>query len=93
VGIGRLDDSINGIKLDRGQWDAYSQLAGQLTYQRLSDVVNAPEFFTTPPEKQIQMIHRSISVAREAARAIIKSEYPEIPEKATENKNKMIYGE
>ncbi len=71
IGIGRLSDSINGVKLDRQQWGEYSQLAGQLTYQHLSTLVGSPGFMGASPGQKIQQIHRAETIARSAARAVI----------------------
>lgn len=92
MGVSRLDRKIVGVQLTDKQYADYSQLAGYMTKQRLDALVNLNGFSEMPVGAQTEAIHKTISNARESARAVIKAENIDIIEQAATNKQKLLTG-
>lgn len=92
MGIGTLGRKITNVPLSDEQYDDYSRIAGRMTKMRLNAVVASPSFASAPPAAQIETIHKSIEIARETARSVIKMKYPEIAKQATEAKLSALKG-
>lgn len=79
IGIGKLDRKIVGIPLSEQQYDDYSRIAGRLTKMGLDSIVNNPGFSDLSNATQIDIIHKTVSGAREAARSMVLAD-PNHPE-------------
>jgi hypothetical protein len=71
MGIGKLEDKINGVKLTGQQYDDYAKQAGNLTHVMLGNLVQQGLQFM-PPGEQVLQIKRTVETAREIARNLVK---------------------
>lgn len=79
---GRVNDRINGVKLNEQQYNDYQRIAGRLSKARLSDIISRPRFPTLPEFAQVNIINEVINDSREEARGEMMKMYPEIIEQA-----------
>lgn len=89
---GQVEKKIRGVKLTAQQYDDYQRVAGRLTRYMLQELVQVPEWFDLPEYARRQVIVGNIGRAREAARALIMMQNPDIIQQATEAKVKQITG-
>lgn len=81
---------IRGVQLDEKQYDDYAKLSGQLMKQRLDGVVNQNGFENLPDGKKFEVMNKIIHTARENARTAILAQYPDIMQKAVEQKHRLL---
>ena len=86
MGIGKLDNKINGIKLTPKQYDDYSTIAGQLTKNNLNRLIEQPGFAAQQPFLQHQQITKIIDKSRANARAVILMQNPVLIQQAYQHK-------
>jgi hypothetical protein len=90
VGVGKLQRKIRGVELSDQQYYDYSRLAGQMAKTRLDAVIGMPGFDAIPKGKQVELITKQISGAREAARSLIMMQNPEIIQHAMDDKVSVL---
>lgn len=88
IGIGKLEPKINGVALNEQQYDQFSMLAGRKTKMALDALIGQPGFAGQDMRDQIMAITGVTRDARNDARGVIMTNYPEIAKKAAENKTR-----
>lgn len=86
IGVGKLEDKINGVRLTGQQYDDYSKISGNLMKMRLDGLVKTQGFADEDPYLQIKMIDKIIGDSRARARNIILMQNPDLIRQATQNK-------
>ena len=81
---------IRGVELTEGQYDDYSRIAGRLAKLRLDQIVPSPGFAQMPETAQREIISRTISGAREAARGMLMMQNPSIVQQAVAAKKAAL---
>lgn len=76
LGIGPIGRKVRGVALDDRQYDDLQRIAGRLAKIRLDAFAGLPQFREMPPEMQIDLIHKTISQARESARTLLLMQNP-----------------
>lgn len=69
MGVAPVEKKIRGVTLNPEQYTAYATTAGVLAHQMLTPLVTSAGFSSLPQTAQIQIIHETISKAREQARS------------------------
>jgi hypothetical protein len=78
IGLAPVEKKIRGVRLDAGEYDDLARIAGRFTKMRLDAVVRMPGFDRFPASVRIEIIRKTVASSREAARAIIMAQHPEI---------------
>jgi hypothetical protein len=73
---------IRGIELTEQQYDEYSRLAGRMAKQRLSVIVQSPDWLQWPPNVRHDVVQATIRQSREVASGYIMAKDPTIIERA-----------
>lgn len=92
TGIGRLSDKIKNVQLTEQQYDDYSRIAGQMTYARLSKVIQIPGFNKMPPQHQMTLIEKTVTDCRHLAATNVMKMNHDLITQATAKKKMSIYG-
>ena len=82
LGIGPVGGKVRGVQLDDRQYDDLQRIGGRLAKIRLDAFTNLPQFRELPDEMQVELIHKTINAAREAARTLLMMQNPDIITKA-----------
>lgn len=83
---GRLERKIRGVDLTSQQYDDYARISGRTAKMQLNSMVAMPGFDTLPISIRQSMIKGVIQTSRESARSIVSMQYPEIIQKANDQK-------
>lgn len=83
---------IRGVELTEPQYDDYARIGGRMAKMQLDRIVPAPGFSQLPDAAQHEIISRTISGAREAARSLIMMQNPGIIQAATAAKLGPLHG-
>lgn len=86
--IAQAPNQILGIHLNNQQYSEFSVTSGVLIRENLSWILQDPSFDEMSHGAKIKQISQAVKQAREAASQDIMFRYPEIMDKATENKEK-----
>ncbi len=93
LGVKYAKPEVLGIRLNNQQANELYQLSGQLVKESLDNLVGNGRLDSLSKVAQIELVHSTISKARESAKAVIKMEYPELVERALQNKQDLLYGQ
>ena len=77
-------------KLSDEQYDSYSRIAGRLSKQRLDNIVAQPGFSSMPPGHQVEILKKIIETSRENARRATMMQWPDIMQKAMDQKRMIL---
>lgn len=72
--VGFVGRTVGGVKLDDAQRFRYQELAGRLTYERLSRLFSLPDYARLPEARKAKLIEGVVRDAREAARKALGAE-------------------
>lgn len=82
----KLTRKIRGVELTDRQYDDFARTAGRMAKMRVDAIVSNPGFQGTPNEIRSEMLKKAINTSREAARAIMMMQNPDIIKQAMDNK-------
>ena len=87
---GPLRREIRGVELSDTQYEEYTRLSGRMAKARLDAIVAMPGFNQVPDKAKEDLISRTVSHAREAARSYMLMKNPDIINQAIKNKTEAL---